>query len=232
MSAGLQIASTVHDCWNRIGIGGDRSCPELETHVHCRSCPVFAAAAQSFFSRPAPQGYLASCTELLAQEKEAVQGDAQSVLLFRLHGEWLALATQALAEVTLPCPVHRVPHISNDVFSGLVNVRGQLLLCASLHNLLSVNPPGQAARSGELQTAARTAKPRLVVIGSETERWAFPAEEVRGVQRVWRTQLRAVPSTHSKIAHTYSRAVFAWDDHTVGLLDEHRVLSALRSLGK
>ncbi len=43
------------DCWNRIGVNGDRSCPELTSFVHCRNCPVFAAAARSFFDRPAPE---------------------------------------------------------------------------------------------------------------------------------------------------------------------------------
>ena len=33
------------DCWNRIGISGDRSCPELVQHVLCRNCPVFEAGA-------------------------------------------------------------------------------------------------------------------------------------------------------------------------------------------
>ena len=36
--------------------------PRAETHVHCRNCPVFAAAARAFFDRPAPEGYLAEWT--------------------------------------------------------------------------------------------------------------------------------------------------------------------------
>ena len=35
------------DCWNKIGVSGDLSCPELNTHIHCRNCPVFAAAARA-----------------------------------------------------------------------------------------------------------------------------------------------------------------------------------------
>ena len=54
------------DCWNRIGVTGDRSCPELNTFVHCRNCPVFAAAARAFFDRPAPEGYLAEWSRWLA----------------------------------------------------------------------------------------------------------------------------------------------------------------------
>ncbi len=32
--------------------------PELSSFIHCRNCPVFAAAARTFFDRPAPEGYL------------------------------------------------------------------------------------------------------------------------------------------------------------------------------
>ncbi len=53
-------------CWNRIGVSGDRSCPELPSFVHCRNCPVFAAAARAFFDRPAPEGYLAEWARWLA----------------------------------------------------------------------------------------------------------------------------------------------------------------------
>ena len=34
----------IDDCWNRIGVLGDGSCPRLAEHIHCRNCPVHAAA--------------------------------------------------------------------------------------------------------------------------------------------------------------------------------------------
>src|SRR3954471_24347257 len=60
----------VGDCWNQIGTSGDGSCPELRTHVHCRNCPVFAAAARAFFDRPAPGGYLGEWPRSLAKSEE------------------------------------------------------------------------------------------------------------------------------------------------------------------
>src|SRR3954470_7772540 len=143
------LPDAVGDCWNRIGTSGDRSCPELQTHVHCRNCPVFASAARAFFDRPAPGGYLAEWTRWLAQSEEpggheageTIAGgerDRVGVLIFRLGQEWLAFRTQTVAEGTLPRPVHRIPHRSNDVLIGLVNLRGQLQLCISLSGLLGV----------------------------------------------------------------------------------------------
>lgn len=36
---------------NRIGIHGDRSCPLLEEHIHCRNCAVYSAAATRLLDR-------------------------------------------------------------------------------------------------------------------------------------------------------------------------------------
>src|SRR5215813_146310 len=98
------------DCWNRIGVWGDRSCPELVPAVHCHNCPVFAAASRRFLDAAPPEGYLDEWTERLSTAAQDTATDLQSVLLFRLGEEWLALRIAVLLEVTIPRPVHRVPH--------------------------------------------------------------------------------------------------------------------------
>lgn len=222
------------DCWNKIGISGDRTCPELISFIHCRNCPVFTAAARTFFDRPAPPGYLADWSQWLAtsagrdargegngagEDVAQSRGEGVSVLIFRLGEEWLAFRTQTVAEVTMPRPVHRVPHRSNQVFSGLVNLQGQVQLCVSLHGLLGV--------------AARSKSTRLVVLRDHdrADTWAFTADEVLGVHRVPRSQWRGVPSTIVNPAVGFSQAILSWDGRSIGLLDEQRVFTALRSLG-
>src|SRR3954452_25630535 len=212
------------DCWNQIGTSGDASCPELRTHVHCRNCPVFASAARAFFDRPAPGGYLAEWTRWLAQSEEpgghesegaiaAGERDRVGVLIFRLGQEWLAFRTQTVAEGTLPRPVHRIPHRSNDVLIGLVELRGQLQLCISLSGLLGVestlglarspspdrsNAKAAGAEAGSLGGSgtelAAAPGTRLVVLRDRerSEAWVFPAEEVLGVHRLARGQMRSV----------------------------------------
>jgi chemotaxis-related protein WspD len=221
------------DCWNHIGVSGDRSCPELISHIHCRNCPVFAAAARTFFDRRAPEGYLADWSRWLADsagrgtrgdETEGeddhflLHGEAISVLIFRLGEEWLAFRTQIIAEVTLPRPVHRVPHRSSAVLAGLVNLQGQVQLCISLHGLLGVTAPASSSRLIVLRDPDRA------------ETWAFAADLVLGVRRVPRSQWRSVPSTLINPAVGFSQAVLSWNGRSVGLLDEQRVFTALRSL--
>ncbi len=222
------------DCWNTIGVSGDRSCPELSTHVHCRNCPVFALAARSFFDRRAPDGYLADWSRWLAEpaafgahgDRSEAKGvsllsrsDAVSVLIFRLGEEWLAFRTQTIVEVTLPRPVHRVPHRSNAVFAGIVSLQGQVQLCVSLHGVLGATAvPGPSCRLVVLRDAERA------------ETWVFTADEVVGVRRIPRDQWRNVPSTLINPAVGFSQAVLSWNERSVGLLDEQRVFGAIRSL--
>jgi len=229
------------DCWNRIGIGGDRTCPELKAHVHCRNCPVYASAARSFFDRPAPPGYLDEWTrwlgddgecdeerDIAARRDERGRRDEVGALIFRLGPEWLAFHTRAVVEAALPKPVHRIPHRTNAVLRGLVNLRGQLQLCFSLYGLLGVPEPKDDPGDG---AASRR---RLVVLrdAERSESWAFAADEVHGVEHFARGALQGVPSTLANPAVSFSQAVVPWGDHTVGLLDESRVFAALRSVGQ
>ncbi len=208
----------IDDCWNRIGVAGDRSCPELPAHIHCRNCPVFSNAARSLFDRPAPEGYLKEWTAALTTAVHAAEDDFASLFIFRLGDEYLGLKTPLLVEVTPRRPIHHVPHRSNAVFRGLVNIRGQLQLCLSLHGLLGLqtNDDGSAF---------------LAVMEDRSERWVFLADEVLGVHRVPRSALRKVPGTLANPLTSFTQAVFTWEDRHVGYLEEHRLLSAFRSLG-
>ena len=146
-------------------------------------------------------------------------GETFGVLIFRLGVEWLAFRAQTIAEVTNPRPVHRVPHRSNEIFVGLVNLQGQVQLCVSLHGLLGVPAPSAPARLVVLRDRDRA------------ENWAFAADEVVGVQNIARNQLRGVPSTLVNPTVGFSQAVLSWNGRSVGLLDELRVFTTLRSLG-
>ena len=72
----------------------------------------------------------------------------------------------------------------------------------------------------------------MVVIRQGAETWVFTADEVLGVHRVPRDRLRPAPSTLANPAVSFSQAVFAWDERSVGYLDEQRVFTALRSVGQ
>lgn len=206
------------DCWNRIGVRGDRSCPELVRHVHCQNCPVFGAAGRRFLDAPAPAGYQDEWAERLAAPIEDDGGDRESVLIFRLADEWLALSVHVLVEVSNPKPVHRVPHRAG-ILSGLVNVRGELHLCAHLAKVLGIAAKPEATPGTG----------RLLLVQRGADRWAFPVDAVDQVHRLPRDELRRSPATVSRAAADLSRGVFHHRDLAVGVLDEGRLFEVLRT---
>jgi chemotaxis-related protein WspD len=207
------------DCWNAIGVMGDKSCPELIAAIHCRNCPVFAAAARTLLDRPESEGKVSE------DDPSALDAGRQGigVLIFRLGGEWLAFRAQVVVEVTVVHSVHRIPHRSDATLVGLTNLRGQLHLCISLHGLFGV-----VATTGTGTDA--NAAPRMITVRQGTESWVFVADDVRGVPRVPPDLMRNVPSTLANPAVSFSQSVFTWGGLSVGLLDEGRVFDALRSL--
>lgn len=42
----------IDDCWNRIGVRGDSTCPKLQDYFRCLNCPTYAAGASALLDRP------------------------------------------------------------------------------------------------------------------------------------------------------------------------------------
>jgi len=223
MTTAPRLEAPMEGCWRRIGVSGDRTCPELEIFIHCRNCPVLAEAARTFFDREPPEGYLEEWSRILEEPDVVTDRDATSVLIFRLGREWFALPTMTFVEITTPRSLHRVPHRTGGVLAGLANIRGQLQLCVSLHALL-----GLEGKADDVEAGLTTARLLVIERGDATgSRWVCGVEEVGGVHHIVRSAMRAVPSTVSQANARFCQALFEWQERTVGLLDEDRVFTGL-----
>jgi chemotaxis-related protein WspD len=211
-------------CWKEIGTFGDRSCPELSALGHCRNCPVYAAAGRRLLDRGFPDGYREEWTARLADSKDAGEVETISVIIFRLREELLALKTvffQQAAEAALP---HAIPLRTGEVFKGVINVNGELVLCVSVTALLGIT-------GDEGKTAGRNVYPRLVVVSLDGQRFAFPADEILGVHRFPVALLQELPATVSRSIRALTAGILPWQGKTVGLLEEEKFFAALsRSL--
>jgi chemotaxis-related protein WspD len=228
-------AATLNDCWNRIGVWGDGSCPELVKAVHCHNCPVFTAASQRFLDAPPPKGYLEEWTKRLIAPIEETATDLQSVLIFRLGEEWLALRVPVLIEVTNTRSIHRIPH-RGGLLAGLVNIRGELHLCVHLAQLLGGKAIGReagqrpgAGQEQQASAAAPGAQERLIVVQSEGHRWVFPVDAVDQVYRFPAGELTGAPATLARSSGRLTRGVFTWQGRSVGYLDDARLFQLLRT---
>lgn len=160
--------------------------------------------------REPPVGYQGEWTERISLEVVREETGAQSVVIFRIGSEWLALPTSVIQEVADPHTLHSIPHRSGGVLLGLVCIRGELLLCASLGALLSVEKIGRGRGAND---------ERLLVVNQKTNRLAFPVNEVYGVHRYHPRELTDVPDTLSGIAVTYTTGLLPWQNKMVGCLD-------------
>lgn len=223
----------VQDCWNRIGVGGDQSCPELEKYFHCRNCPVYSAAGAQLLDRDLPASYRAERTEHFAPKKKDSAPGKLSLLIFQLGTEQFGLPTVMVQEFARHRPIHSLPHRRQKIVLGLVNIGGELVICVSLARLLGVENKGEArrAKGGPLAPhfAFRTSHfaERVLVLNWQGNRFAFPVDDVLGVSRFQTDELKTAPATVAKAASTLVRGVIAWQGKTIGCLDENLLLSAL-----
>ena len=210
----------IEDCWKAIGIYGDASCAQLLQHIHCRNCPVYASAAAQLLDADLPARYAQDWTEHVAAAKPAAQSETTSVVIFRVAAEWLALPSAAFKEIAADRPIHSLPHRRNGAVLGVVNICGELLVCASLTHILGV-----AAGAGAKRV------PRMLVIQQNGDRTVCPVDEVHGIERFDLQDLKEVPATLAGAAVSYIKAVLFWRRRSVGMLDVELLLHALnRSL--
>ncbi|MGO4670274.1 chemotaxis protein CheW [Bosea sp. 2RAB26] len=227
VTAGMQATEQgqgINECWRQIGVSGDRSCPELREHLHCRNCPTHAEIARSLLDRPLPAGYSEEWAQHFARaaERPEAEGGARSVVLFRLGEEWLGLPTTTCHEIAEPRRIHSLPHRRTGAVLGIVNVRGELLICMSLPELLGINTGGQSSGGGKIAVFRR-----LIVIGRDERRVAFEVDEVHGMHSYGERDLIAVPATIGKSASTVILAMLSWHGRTVGCLDEAPLLAMI-----
>ena len=207
-------------CWNEVGVLGNGSCPELQNFTHCRNCPVYAKAAVQLLDRPLPAHYRREWSEHLARKRELAAPAKSSALVFRIRSEWLALPTQAFQEVAEHRLVHSLPHRRQGIVLGLVNIRGELLICVTLDGLLGQYPAPHTR-------ASRRNHDRLLVTNWDENRLVFPADEVGGIFRFQPQDLKDLPGTVVKSESTFTLGLLEWHGRSVGYLDAERLFATI-----
>ncbi|MDP9520897.1 chemotaxis protein CheW [Pseudomonas putida] len=201
----------IDDCWNRIGVHGGKQCPLLERHVHCRNCEVYAAAATRLLDR-----YALMPDHQAAAVQQVEENTGRSMLLFRLGEEWLALATASLAEIAPLQAVHSLPHQRSRLLQGVANVRGALVPCLSLADLLGVQAGTAEQRSGR-------SMPRMLILAATGGPVVMAVEEIDGIHRLDPLLLGS-----GQDASRFTAAVLQWRGRSVRVLDDQHLLSAVQ----
>jgi chemotaxis-related protein WspD len=184
---------------------------------------LFSSPAAQLLDREIPSDYRQEWTRVIAAEQPARATSSQSVLVFRIAAEWLALPTNVVQEIAENCLVHKLPHRSTGILKGIVNVRGEILLRVGLEALLGLECPADSITSAD-----RVPEQRLLVCNRNGDRLAFLVHEVHGVHRYLPTDVRDVPATLARADAAYASGILRLKgDRTIGLLDDELVFYAL-----
>jgi len=215
--------AAIDDCWNRIGVWSpDRaSCPELRQVIHCRNCRQYSAAGRSMLEHPMSADYCEEWTERLAAARQTKEGASNALLLFRVGDEWLGLDCHQVQEITDMRLIHSLPHKTNPLLKGLVNVRGELRVCVSIGSLLQLDKAENDYR------VDHDIKERMICILKDGQSFVFPVSEVRGIHRHADSALKPVPATLSKSRQSFTAGVLPWNQQHVGVLDHELLFYAL-----
>ena len=226
----INPSSNIEHCWNVIGVKGNRSCPDLSTYINCRNCPVHSTAGRNLLERSPLDNYRREWTELFAQTtvEDYLNSDnlaiknTVTVMIFRLQQEWLAISAEVFQQATPSNTIHTIPHRSNNILRGLVNIRGELHLCISLNNLLNL-------KVGDInnQSINPVVYSRMLLIQKTGKAWVFAVDEVYGIHRFDCDELRSSPKNMVQIHETFSKGFFQWKEHSVSYLDDELLFTVL-----
>lgn len=215
----ITMQTDINDCWNSIGTQGDSSCPELPKHARCLNCPTYSAAATAILDR------FESDSDLISDwnpdnQANTQQQLSQSALVFRVGAEWLGLPPAAIIEVAEKNCIRSLPHQKNRAILGLTNIRGALVLCVSLAQMLNAKAEDESRGTS-----------RMLVTTHLGQKLVFPVDEVFGICRFSDATLEAAPTTLAHSGTSYTQAIINWNTKKVGLLDCDLLFYALnRSL--
>ncbi len=217
--------AAINDCWNKIGVWGKMTadrCPKLAEVIHCRNCPTYSLTGRRLLDRPVPDDYRREWTSVLAKARVAKEANMHSAFVFRTGGEWLALPAGLVQEIVDMNIIHSLPHRSNAVLRGVVNIRGKLELCFSIGALLNIERFKQNREEKNYISPER-----LIVAGREDERIVFPVTEVQGTCRYAEGTLQKLPVTVSGSKAAFTRGILSLQNIDVGLLDEQALFKSL-----
>lgn len=219
----------IHDCWNRIGVTGDQSCPKLAVHVHCRNCEVYAGAAQRNLQRPVDREYKLRWAGHFRQPAIDAAASARldnAGLVFRIGREWLALPARIVVSVTPQARPHTLPHRAGHGLRGIVNIAGKLYPCVGLAELLDIDEQYQPPAKGRHTFA------RQLLLEWEAQAFALPVAELHGIVRYAGAAARAPATTLNKGLARFLTGVLEYEDLQIGCLDAaligHHLAQALR----
>jgi chemotaxis-related protein WspD len=108
------------------------------------------------------------------------ENSGNSALLFRLGDEWLAIDSRCVSEIAQIHKIHSIPHRSDTLVKGLVNIPGELKICVSVGSLLHLE------KTSELHVIDHEIRERIILIENDDHSFVFtPTSRYAHYRRHW-----------------------------------------------
>lgn len=172
---------------------------------------------KKLLNREIPDDYIEESTDILMHEQQQTPISQISVLIFRLEEEWFALDISALNEILGNRPIHCIPHRSEKILAGLVNIRGQLKLCISMQHLLGVL--GAKEKSDKNFCGTKNPGRFFVEMAHQNSTWVFPVDEIYNIQYFDINQITNIPDTLAKSDSNLLKGILKVGARNIGYLD-------------
>ena len=151
-------------------------------------------------------------------------GERRAILIFRVGEAWLGLPSRTLSEVAMHTPIHSLPHQRSLGLMGVTNVRGALVACVSLAEMLGLEAGGA---SGE-----RRVVPRMLILDCMGGPVVMPVDEVQGIEVIALREVVEAGNGSVPVARRFASGVLQWQGRSITLLDEQTTQQTIaRSLG-
>jgi len=214
---------TINDCWNTIGVwrSGQNKCERLDDVIHCYNCHIYSTAGRELLNRQAPSGYADEWANILATDTSTKTNDSISAIVFRLGEEWLSLPVSLINEITLLKSIYDIPHIKDKKIRGMVNIRGELIICMSLGYLLGIEKPDSNFIEEERSIN------RLIMIRENNGYIVFPVSEISGIIYYDVESLAPAPDTIKNSKLNFMLGVTRHEDKTIGCIDQDDLLESI-----
>lgn len=164
--------------------------------------------------------YLLDWLKLLEETKKIHETleDILSFVLFRIYQTWMAIEARFFKEIASVRLVHRLPSVWSYV-KGVVNIRGEVLLCIKLDELIGLSKNSKPF----LQNY-----PRVAVCEDPEKNWAFIIDEVFGVVHYKKEQVKVTKEEIFSVDKNYIKGFLPWNGKDIAVIDHELLSEALR----
>jgi chemotaxis-related protein WspD len=177
-------------------------------------------AAGRLLERELPAGYREEWTRHLANQTTLNATELRSCVVFRIGEAFLALPTSLVDVVAEDSAFHTIPARRSGMPVTLANVRGELVICVSLAAFLGLETKEATAPS------ERKHYPHLISCRRDSQRFAFPVDEICGVEQYPVDKTSDIPATLAGSTNNYTRGLISIGGRTIGLVNEDLLFDA------